>query len=68
MKKILFLIVICWTITINLFGQKITKEEAQILLDKAFVSLKKSDTTSFLNLWLFDTSTTYFNKKPFDAF
>jgi hypothetical protein len=67
MKKIFILIVIYLTFTINMFGQKISKEEAQILLDKAFTSLKNSDTTSFINLWMFDSSTSLADEKSFTS-
>lgn len=66
MKKILILILF-WAFILNSFGQKISKEEAQILLDKAFTALKNSDSTSFLNLWVFDNSTNLADKKPFTA-
>ncbi|MGZ4059093.1 MAG: hypothetical protein ACXVPU_08700 [Bacteroidia bacterium] len=65
MKRVFILGVIFWTFTINMSGQKISKEEAQVLLDKAFTALKNSDTTSFLDLWFFDNSTWFASDKPF---
>lgn len=65
MKKITTLIIILSAFTINTFAQKISKQEAQVLLDKAFTSLKNSDTTSFLNLWLFDNMNDPAEEKPF---
>lgn len=64
MKKI-FLLMFLWTFTLNSFGQEISKAEAQILLDKAYTALKNSDTTAFLDLWLFDNSTWFGSDKPF---
>ncbi len=65
MKKVFILTAIFWTFAINMFGQEISQAEAQVLLDKAFTALKNSDTTSFLNLWMFDNATNDFDKEPF---
>jgi hypothetical protein len=64
MKKTLLLILL-WSFALGSFGQKMPKAEAEVLLDKAFTALKNSDTTAFLDLWLFDNSTWFGSDKPF---
>ena len=63
--KVFILFVLFWTFTSKVFGQEISKAEAQVLLDKAFIALKNSDTTAFLDLWFFDKSTWFASDKPF---
>lgn len=63
MKKIITLTALCLTITINSFGQKISKKEAQQILEKTLGYLKTNDTTSFVNLWHFDDTPRPYNKK-----
>jgi hypothetical protein len=65
MKKIITLTVICLTITLNSFGQKISKKEAQLILDKTLGYLKTNDTASFVNLWYFDETPRPYNKKVY---
>ena len=62
MKKIITLTAICLTITINSFGQKISKKEAQQILEKSLGYLKTNDTASFVNLWYFDETPRPYNK------
>ncbi len=65
MKKIITLTAICLTMTVNLFGQKITKKEAQQILEKTLAYLKTNDTASFVNLWHFDDTPRPYNKKVY---
>ena len=65
MKKIFTLTAICLTITLNSFGQKIAKKEAQQILDKTLSYLKTNDTASFVNLWYFDDTPRPYNKKVY---
>lgn len=65
MKKIITLTVICLTITLNSFGQKISKKEAQQILEKTLVYLRTNDTTSFINLWHFDDTPRPYNNKVY---
>lgn len=65
MKKIITLTAICLTITVNSFGQKISKKEAQQILEQTLGYLKANDTTSFVNLWHFDDTPRPYNKKVY---
>ena len=65
MKKVIVLFVICLAFTFNMSGQKISSEQAKVLFEKAFTSLKNSDTTAFINLWSFDNTIPLGNKKAF---
>lgn len=64
MKKLSTLIV-CLIITCNSFGQKLSKKEAQQILDKTLGYLKTNDTTSFVNLWHLDDTPRPYNKKVY---
>jgi len=65
MKKIFILTTFCLTLTINTFGQKLTKKEAQQFFDKTLNYLKTGDTTSFVNLWYLDNTQRPYNGKVF---
>ena len=53
------------TVTVNLFGQKISKKEARQILDKTFGYLKTNDTASFVSLWYLDDTPRPYNKKVY---
>jgi hypothetical protein len=63
MKRTFILATICLCIAINSLGQKISKKEAQQILEKTLGYLKSNDTTSFVNLWHFDDTPKPYDKK-----
>ena len=63
MKKIFA--IACLLFIGNLQAQKISKKEAQKLLEKTIACLKSGDTTSFANLWNFDNTGRPYDKTVF---
>lgn len=66
MKKILIISAICLIAVGNVLSQTITQRQALDLIKKTFISLKKSDVDSFVDLWYLDNTGNPHDNTVFD--
>ncbi|HTB32838.1 MAG TPA: hypothetical protein VK808_12475 [Bacteroidia bacterium] len=65
MKKTITVALLCLTISICTFGQKLNQKDAKKILETAFNAVKANDSSSFIKLWIIDKEQWPYHTYPF---